>query len=89
MTLKTKITKEEVKHELFNVIEVEGLWLVSIIYRDALGCINKKYAYFEERWDAENWFSDIKDRCIKDRGFYAYVCDKTYWNNIDNLCKGE
>lgn len=86
-TLRKSITSMEVKELIINTLPQNQLWFVSIVYKDSLGYINHKYAYFNDRWDAENWFTYIKDDYIKDRPFYAWVCNKYCWNNVKELCE--
>lgn len=62
------------------------MWLVSIVWKDKMGLISHTFSYFYDRYLAENWLSIMTN---DGRPYYAYCCDRNYWNNVDELLKGE
>lgn len=59
------------------------MWLVFVITRDTFYNYNNSVAYFKNRYDAEQWFSNKTNNV--ELPYYGYCCDTKIWNKIDEL----
>lgn len=59
------------------------MWLVSIVVLTPFNTYDTHKALFHDRGDAEQWLSYK----TKGKPYYAYCCDKNYWNREEELLK--
>lgn len=72
---------EKISKQYEKIMDILDVWQVIYVVRNKMGELDFNYAYFNSRYDAEYWLSSR----VKDLPYYAYCCDNTVWNNIDEL----
>lgn len=82
------MTREEIIHLTYSALDndLKSLWCVSVVWKDKLGLIDNTYCFFADRYNAEKWLTDF----VSDgRPYYAYCCDRNFWNNAYELIGGD
>lgn len=88
------MSKEELLKIVYEGIEDAdklGLWYCSIVWKDAFGMLEHKMAFFNNRYDAEQWFGYCMKKIQEwtNGSFYGFCCDKTFFKNAEQLLKDE
>lgn len=79
--------REKILNYIYANYEIDDLWRVSIVWKDLFGNLEHKTAYFESRFDAEQWFSYCTEKIQKFTNgcYYGFCCDRTFYYNVDEL----